>query len=237
MILHKYNGCGNDFILLDYAEDTDYSQLAASLCTKEKYDTDGLIAVKIDPLEMIYYNKDGSRAPMCGNGIRCFARYVNDQNMMNEQEFNVETLAGTRKITVLDPSPFYCSVDMGVPDDSPEKIKANQTHPIKNQEIEINGEKVTITSLFLGTIHTVVFVENAREEVWRKRGELICHHPLFKEKTNVNFVEVVNEQELIVRTYERGVGWTLACGTGYCASYVVAKETGKISADQVVVHL
>ena len=133
MILHKYNGCGNDFILLDYAEDTDYSQLAASLCTKEKYDTDGLIAVKIDPLEMIYYNKDGSRAPMCGNGIRCFARYVNDQNMMNEQEFNVETLAGTRKITVLDPSPFYCSVDMGVPDDSPEKIKANQTYPIKNQ--------------------------------------------------------------------------------------------------------
>ncbi len=81
---------------------------------------------------------------------------------------------------------------MGVPDDSPEKIKANQTYPIKNQEIEINGEKVTITSLFLGTIHTVVFVDNARDEVWRKRGELICHHPLFKEKTNVNFVEVVN---------------------------------------------
>ena len=89
----------------------------------------------------------------------------------------------------------------------------------------------------MGTIHTVVFVEDALAELTRDVGEQICHHPLFKEKTNVNFVQVLNNEELIVRTYERGVGWTLACGTGCCAAYVVAKDHGYLSEPKATVHL
>ncbi|WP_165038000.1 diaminopimelate epimerase [Enterococcus sp. ZJ1622] len=237
MNIHKYNGCGNDFLLLDHIEHTDYSELARRLCAKESFDTDGLIAVKTDPLEMVYFNKDGSRAPMCGNGIRCFARYVRDQKLIEAQEFMIETLAGARQIHILDQDPFYCEVEMGRPDYSPEKLAVDQLYPIRNQMLQLGDETRKVTSLFMGTIHTVVFVENADAELSKKTGERICHHPLFKERTNVNFVEVVNEHELIVRTYERGVGWTLACGTDCCAAYVAAKENGYISEQEVTVHL
>ena len=94
------------FILLDYDETIDYSHLAQSLCAPTAYDTDGLIAVKTEPLEMIYYNKDGSRAPMCGNGIRCFANYVSDQQLPEAPQFAVKTLAGMIHVTIHSRKPF-----------------------------------------------------------------------------------------------------------------------------------
>lgn len=237
MMIHKYNGCGNDFILLDYDSVTDYSQLAIRLCEKENFDTDGLIAVKTDPLELIYYNKDGSRAPMCGNGIRCFSRYVLDQGIIQASQFDVHTLAGTIKVEILNRNPFYCAATIGSPDYSTAKLAVDQEELIIDQELLIHQKSIKITSLFIGTIHTVVFVEDALVELTRDVGEQICHHPLFTEKTNVNFVQVVNKKELIVRTYERGVGWTLACGTGCCAAYVVAKDHGYLSESEAIVHL
>ncbi len=237
MQIYKYNGCGNDFILLDYDETIDYSHLAQSLCAPTAYDTDGLIAVKTEPLEMIYYNKDGSRAPMCGNGIRCFANYVSDQQLLEAPQFAVKTLAGMIHVTIHSREPFYCTVDMGAPDYQPEEVGVAQSTPIIKQALMIDERKVELTSLFMGTIHTVVFVEDALAELTKETGEKICHHPLFKEKTNVNFVQSVNEEELIVRTYERGVGWTLACGTGCCAAYVVARDQGYLSGLQATIHL
>lgn len=237
MMIYKYNGCGNDFILLDYDGVTDYSQLAIQLCGKENFDTDGLIAVKTEPLEMIYYNKDGSRAPMCGNGIRCFSRYVRDQGIIQASQFDVHTLAGIIKVEILNQDPFYCEATIGSPDYSTDKLAVEQEEPIIDQELMIHQKGIKITSLFMGTIHTIVFVEDALAELTRDVGEQICDHPLFKEKTNVNFVQILNNEELIVRTYERGVGWTLACGTGCCAAYVVAKDHGYVSEPKATVHL
>ena len=239
MIIHKYNGCGNNFIVLDYEEETDYSQFAEKWCGKDQFDTDGLIAVKTQPLEMIYYNKDGSRAPMCGNGIRCFARYVWEKNIVKSSQFDVQTLAGTISIEILEQEPFYCVAQMGTPDYSIKRLAVAQTNSdsIVDQTLIIDEEEVQLTCLFMGTIHTVVFVEDAQAQLKKDLGEKICHHPMFKEKTNVNFVQLISETEMFVRTYERGVGWTLACGTGCCAAYVVAKDHGYLSKDEVTVYL
>ncbi len=237
MILHKYNGCGNDFILMDYEEGIDYHQLASKWCGQDRFDTDGLIVVREQPLTMLYFNKDGSQAPMCGNGIRCFARHVWDKAMVETSPFDVHTLAGVISIEILTEEPFYCSAQMGQPDYSTEKLAINQTEPIVDQIVRIGQVDVQLTSLFMGTIHTVVFVEDAKAQQMKALGEQICHHPLFSEKTNVNFVQRVNEQELIVRTYERGVGWTLACGTGCCAAYVVARDHGYLASAKAMIHL
>lgn len=237
MIIHKYNGCGNSFIVMDYKEGIDYSRFAAKWCGSDHFDTDGLIAVKTQPLEMIYYNKDGSRAPMCGNGIRCFACYVWEQDIVKTLRFDVQTLAGTIPIEILEQEPFYCVAQMGRPDYTTKNLGVAQSDLVIDQTVMIDEEAIQITSLFMGTIHTVVFVDSAQAELKKDLGEKLCHHPMFKEKTNVNFVQVVNETEIIVRTYERGVGWTLACGTGCCAAYVVAKDHGYLPKNKVIVHL
>lgn len=237
MKVRKYNGCGNDFVLIDHVPGTDYAALAQTLCQDSRFETDGLIAVKQDPLEMIFYNRDGSRAPMCGNGIRCFALYVYEQELVSERSFPVETLAGTLTVEITQTKPFECRVQMGQAYYDNQLIAASDDQSFQQRQIELTTGMVELTSLFMGTIHTVVFVEDAIAELALSRGQEICHHPLFKEQTNVNFVQVVNDRELIVRTFERGVGWTLACGTGCCASYVVARDLGFVTEQPVIVHL
>ncbi len=223
--------------MLDYDALADYSALAEKLCNDPQFDTDGLIAVKTDPLEMIYYNRDGSRASMCGNGIRCFAKYCVDHNLVNEKVFPVETLAGTMIVHLESLEPFHCSVNMGRPAYDTEKLGLPKGQVLTNFSLEIAGAPVTMSSVFMGTIHTVVFVEDPIAELSLERGNLICHHPLFSQQTNVNFVHVLNDHELVVRTFERGVGWTLACGTGCCASYVVARDLGKIKTGATNLYL
>ncbi|WP_314063264.1 diaminopimelate epimerase [uncultured Vagococcus sp.] len=237
MKVRKYNGCGNDFVIIDDRAGLDYNTLAQELCQDSQFDTDGLIGVKQEPLEMIFYNRDGSRAPMCGNGIRCFAKYVYEAGIVTEKEFPVETLAGTLTVRITQEEPFECRVQMGQAYYDNQLIGASDQESFQQRTIELSTGMVEITSLFVGTIHTVVFVEDAVAEIELSRGSEICHHPLFKEQTNVNFVQVLNEQELLVRTFERGVGWTLACGTGCCAAYVVARDLGKVTSQPVIVHL
>lgn len=237
MKVRKYNGCGNDFVVIDDEPGMDYAALAQKLCQDPRFDTDGLIGVKQEPLEMIFYNRDGSRAPMCGNGIRCFAKYVYEAGIVTEKVFPVETLAGTLTVTITQEMPFDCRVQMGQAYYDNHLISANDEESFQQRTIELSTGPVEITSLFIGTIHTVVFVEDALAEIGLTRGSEICHHPLFKEQTNVNFVQVINQQELLVRTFERGVGWTLACGTGCCAAYVVARDLGKVTSKTVLVHL
>ncbi len=236
MKVRKYNGCGNDFVVIVDEKELDYQALAQSLCQDDRFDTDGLIGVKQDPLEMIFYNRDGSRAPMCGNGIRCFAKYVYEEGIVKAKEFPVVTLAGILTVTITQTTPFECRVQMGQAHYDNALIGASDQASFQQRLFEVTTGPVEITSLFMGTIHTVVFVEDAVAEISQTRGSEICHHPLFQEQTNVNFVQVLNQKELLVRTYERGVGWTLACGTGCCAAYVVARDLGKVNGP-VLVHL
>lgn len=236
MSTYKYNGCGNTFVIKDFEDGVNYSNEAVALCSPPQFDTDGLIVVKQEPLEMLLFNRDGSQAPMCGNGIRCFAKYVLDQGLSTESRFPVQTLAGEMTVAVLQNKPFYCEVNIGRPDYTNKALGAADDASYVNRTISIDGEEVTFTSVFMGTVHTVVFVEDAVAMLESNLGEKICRHPLFTYQTNVNFVQILNPKEMIVRTFERGVGWTSACGTGCSASFVVARDAGLVD-EQVEVHL
>lgn len=232
----KYHGCGNDFVITDYDKNADYPALARKWCDRKTgIGADGFIAVKQNPLEMVFYNMDGSRAPMCGNGIRCFAAYCVRKGIVTADEFDVSTLAGVMKIKVTDRQNFAARVNMGAPVFDNKAFAAADDKDFFGRVIEVDGRQVTIYSLFMGTVHTVVFVDDAGA-VDTALADAICNHRLFTQKTNVNFVQVVDGENFIVRTYERGVGWTYACGTGACASFVVGQARG-LCKDYVNVRL
>ena len=141
----KYHGCGNDFIIVSEKEvvDSNYSELATKICNRNTgVGADGFIVVGENPLEMIFYNADGSRAPMCGNGIRCFAKYCFDKGIRNESEYKVLTLAGEMGVKVISENPFVVEIDMGKPDFTPIKcgIKTDKEDFLK-QNIETNTGK------------------------------------------------------------------------------------------------
>jgi diaminopimelate epimerase len=216
----KYHGLGNDFILINYQDNIDYSKLAIKLCKRQiNIGADGLIIVKNNPLEMIFYNQDGSRAPMCGNGIRCFALYCYNHNLIDTDTFDVSTLAGIMKINITNKDPFEVKVNMGEPVFNKESIglTTDYTTPLMINNIEVY-------SLFMGTIHSIVFVDSADDIKNSSIGKLIESHPYFAKKTNVNFVQILDNNNLKINTYERGVGFTLACGTGCSASVVISSK-------------
>ncbi|NBK96754.1 MAG: diaminopimelate epimerase [Erysipelotrichia bacterium] len=236
MTFAKYHGCGNNFVLVDYEDlkSLDLSKLAIHMCDMHVgIGADGLIVVKQAPLEMIFYNQDGSRAQMCGNGIRCFAKYVCDKNIVCENKFNVQTLAGTMRIEVVKEPKFKVKVNMGKPSYALEKLNlAKYVFDIKDYMID----DYHLSSVYMGVIHTVMFVDSIDSIDVEKIGSYLCHHAMFKEQTNVNFVEIMGESNIRVITYERGVGISKACGTGCCASVVIANEFHKVG-DVVNVHL
>jgi len=238
MEFKKYDGCGNTFAIACDKEGLNLPTLAIQVCHHKEMNTDGLIIVKQNPLEMVFYNRDGSLAPMCGNGIRCFAKYVLDEGIVatEQQRFNVATGAGLLTVEVIDLEPFLCQIVMGQPLFTPESVCLKDDGPL-NRKLQIGSKIVDIYSLFMGTIHVVIFVDDAVKMIGNPLAKAICEHPLFTKKTNVNFVQVKSDSELIVRTFERGVGWTLACGTGCCASYVIAKQFKSIKANEVTVLL
>ncbi len=230
----KYHGCGNDFILVDadvlddFQTDQERTDFIVSVCDRHTgIGADGCIFVKHNPFEMIYYNQDGSRADMCGNGIRCFAAYCSDEGLVSSGMYEVETKAGTKTITEISSAPFSCLVGMGKPEWGNDKIGVKTDTRIWEYPLETSAGTLTIYSVYMSTIHTVIFVEDAFDPKWEKIGEEVCRNPLFSEQTNVNFVEVIDPDHLKAVTYERGCGMTLACGTGMCASGLVSNMLSK----------
>lgn len=227
MKITKYHGCGNDFIITDASliEEKDVVDFVRQVCDRHTgIGADGCILVKQDPLEMIFYNGDGSRAPMCGNGIRCFAKYCYDEGIQQEEDYDVITLAGIKHVSRISVDPFLVRIGMGSWEDDPQKIHVDAQEPIKQYPLPVGDSVVSVSSCFMSTIHTVVFVEDAFGKDYTELGKQICEHPFYHEQTNVNFVEVVDAHTLKMVTYERGVGMTLACGTGACAAVRFAIE-------------
>lgn len=237
----KYHGCGNDFVILteEDAGGRPYAKLAKQLCHRQLgVGADGLIIVRQNPLEMIFYNSDGSRAPMCGNGLRCFAKYCCDEGICADDAYPVKTQAGTMGVRIAGRDPFLVEINMGKPDFDPGRcgIKTDQARFLK-QELQLSNGPVEVSSCFMGTVHTVVWLEalngqnperSAGEKSdLEKLGEEISNHPLFTEKTNVNFVQALSPKTLKLITYERGAGMTFACGTGACASVVIGALEGR----------
>ena len=241
--ISKYHGCGNNFVIVresdlpkaitmkdEAARIEMYSQLAVNLCcVNTGVGADGFIVVREEPqLEMVFFNQDGSRAPMCGNGIRCFAQYCMDKGIRDEAVYSVATLAGEMIVNVTQDEPFRVRINMGKPVMDPAAIGVETDEKnFLGKEIALkDGSTVKVDSFFMGTVHTVVFVDDIDIDVLEPLGEEICNHPVYTEKTNVNFVKVIDQQNLEVLTYERGVGITFACGTGACASVVAASMAG-----------
>lgn len=239
----KYHGCGNNFVMVKEAELLTYLGISGGECICETLETkeyprfaqkvcdintgigaDGLIIVREEPdLEMVFYNMDGSRAPMCGNGIRCFAYFCQEEDIREEASYTVKTLAGDMVVEVTGREPFMARIDMGMPilDPAAIAVKSDRVDFMK-QELEISdGSKWEVNSLFMGTVHTVVFVDDYDSFDIEYVGRELCEHPTYTEKTNVNFVKVLDDRTVEMKTYERGVGMTLACGTGACATAVV----------------
>lgn len=235
MDFYKMQGCGNDFCVLDYEEGIDYSALSIALCDRRfGIGADGLIVVKKNPLEMLYFNQDGTRASMCGNGIRCFARYVYEKKIVQAHQFECLTQAGVMKISITSLSPFMCKIDMGKPAFHNQMIYVSDDISSFGRLLTVGEYHLTIYSFFMGTIHTVIFVDSLDANILNKAEE-ICHHRLFRKQTNVNFVHVLDEKHIEIKTYERGVGWTLACGTGACASVVTCHKLGLTKAKVEVI--
>lgn len=235
----KMQGCGNDFVILDYDEfqkaNLSMEELAKRLCDRHfGIGADGMIIPKksedknID-IAWYFYNSDGTVAQMCGNGMRCFAKYVYDKGLVDKKEFSVMTGAGIIKPLLLDNG--NVRVDMGIPILEDEKI------PFKGErKLKALDETFEITPVSMGNPHCVILTENDPMKMALKYGATIEKHEYFPEKTNTEFVKIISKNEVDMRVFERGCGITLACGTGACAS-VVACVLNNLTEQKVKVNL
>lgn len=230
----KMEGAGNNFVVFSDLEHRfkDLNTLAAKLCDRNfGIGGDGILVARNceeADIEMIIINADGSYASMCGNGLRCFARFVYEQALVKEKIFNVLTGDGIKKCELIFEGEELTGVkiNMGFGDFNPEKIPAAASEEIIEKVIEANNKMYTITSMHLGVPHTIIYTTDKEFNV--KEGAAIEKHELFKEGTNVNFCRVVNEGEIKVDTWERGAGPTLACGTGCCSAVVISNRLGRV---------
>ncbi|ADQ40014.1 diaminopimelate epimerase [Caldicellulosiruptor acetigenus I77R1B] len=237
MLFSKMHGLGNDFIVIDARgkEDIDYNSLAKRMCHRHiGVGADGLLLVldsKLADIRMRIINSDGSEAEMCGNGIRCFSKYVFERGIVKKDKFKVETLAG-----IIEPELILneyglvekVKVNMGKPSFKRKDIpmQGEPDSDAINTSIEVDGKEYKITSLLMGVPHTVLFVDDVEKVDIYTLGPKIERHEVFPRKTNVNFVQVIDKNNIKVRTWERGAGATYACGTGSCASVIASNLNG-----------
>jgi diaminopimelate epimerase len=233
----KMHGLGNDYIVIDDRSEgipeKELSKLAEKLCRRRfSVGADGLLIVRnstIADFKMRIFNSDGSEAEMCGNGIRCIAKYCYDNEVVRKKEMNVETLAGLRRVEVLEQSGSLADVrvDMGVPSFRREDIPMVGKGECANEPFKIDERELNITCVSIGNPHCITFVSDLESFPVNEIGPRIEKDSTFPKGTNVEFIMVKDEGEINVRTWERGVGETTACGTGACASVAVAHRLGK----------
>lgn len=230
----KVHGLGNDFIIIDGRKETrDYAALAKKLCHRQTgIGADGLLIVENSEraeIRMRIVNEDGSEAEMCGNGIRCFAKYVFREGIVPKTEFGVETLAGIMrpKLVLQDGVVTGVTVDMGEPVLECEAIPVVGSGRCIDREMTIQGETLRYTTVLVGVPHTLIYVDDPTDKKWMNMGWDIEHASVFPKRSNVNFAKVVDERTLVMRTFERGCGPTLACGTGACSVAVASYLNGK----------
>jgi len=228
---------GNDYIYVDCFKQNlsgiNLRDLAKKICHRHfGVGTDGLILIapgKVYKFRMIFYNPDGSEAEMCGNGVRCFARYLYDHGLSKRKVQNIETKAGVIKTQIIKTGQdFMIKADIGKP------ILERGRIPMKgkgdvciNQELKLNGKKVRINCICLGNPHTVIFVNEFGKD-WKRIGSQVENHPIFPKRTNVEFVKIFSPKNIRLKIWERGAGETLASGTGACAATVAGVLNNKL---------
>jgi diaminopimelate epimerase len=240
------HGLGNDYIVIDNRDqkisNEKVAKLAEKLCERRfSVGADGLLLVcnsTIADSKMRIFNADGSEAEMCGNGIRCFSKYCYENRIVPKQEFIVETLSGIKQVwlTLKGKEVATVKVDMGEPNWERSSLPMKGKGTCIDTDLDVDGEEVKVTCLSMGNPHCVIFVDCIDCFPVEELGSKIENHKAFPKRTNVGFVEVLNERELNVRVWERGCGETLACGTGTCAAVVAANKLGKVG-NKVTVHV
>lgn len=233
----KMHGLGNDFVFIEdkTGQDKDYTVLARAMCNRHTgIGADGLIVIvdsRVADVRMRIINSDGSEAEMCGNGIRCFAKYVYDSGIIEKKQFTVETPAGIMEpeVTVgADNKAELITINMGRPSFNRSEIPMEGTDGrVLNEDLGVDGENWKITSLLMGVPHTVTYVDNVDSVDIEKIGPLFEKHEAFPKHTNINFAQQMDDRTVKVRTWERGAGATLACGTGSCSVAVASFLNGR----------
>lgn len=223
----KMQGTGNDFVLIDALSPeiagVDFSRIASKLCDR-KYGIGAdqlllLLPSKKADFRMAIFNPDASQVEMCGNGIRCLARYIWDKGYSKNGTLEIETLAGIRKP---ERRGELVRVDMGVPRLEASEIPVRLEGRVIDHPLKVKDKTFAMTCVSMGNPHAVIFVDEVENFPVALYGPEIENHQLFPERTNVEFIKVVSRKEIKMRVWERGTGETLACGTGACAAAVAA---------------
>jgi diaminopimelate epimerase len=235
----KMHGCGNDFIMVDCLDgrSADLEKLAQRLCHRRfGVGADQLLTIspsEVADFKMEIYNADGGQVEMCGNGIRCFAKYVYEHGLTSKKELAVETLAGVIRPRIVGDQ---VEVDMGEPILDGRKIPVNADGRILNRPLEVKGAAYQITCVSMGNPHCVVYVDDLDRLELSAIGPSFEHHPFFPKRVNTEFVRILKPDEVRMRVWERGAGETWACGTGACAVTVAGALTGR-TARKIRLHL
>ena len=234
----KWQGCGNDFVLLECqdGERDDFADLAVKLCDRHYgIGADGILVVqpsKVADFRMRIINTDGSEAEMCGNGIRCFSRYLYDFGLTKKTKFTVETGAGVLvpELTVTAGNVTAIRVDMGEPHLLGQEIPVlgYDDKKVIDEPIEVAGKIYHMTGVSMGNPHCVIFVDDAEKFPIDELGTKFEHHAMFPRKTNTEFVQVIDRSHVRMRVWERGAAITLGCGTGSCATVVAGILNDKL---------
>ncbi|WP_347487942.1 diaminopimelate epimerase [Desulfoscipio sp. XC116] len=247
MLFTKVHGLGNDFVLVNVNEEknlpADLAGLAVKVCHRHfGVGADGLVLIKPGKeadMAMQIINSDGSEAEMCGNAIRCVAKYAYERGIVRKTKMAVETGAGiiVPELVMENDAIKAVRVDMGTP--SLEREQIPMTGPagrVVNEPLAVGGDVFNITTVSMGNPHCVIFVPEVDAVPLGNWGTGVETHPVFPRKTNVEFVQVLNDKEVRMRVWERGAGPTMACGTGACATAVAAVLNG-YTGRNVRVHL
>lgn len=241
----KMHGCGNDYVYVNCFKEqvADPSQLAIQVSDRHfGIGSDGLILIcpsdQAD-FRMRMFNADGSEGKMCGNGVRCIAKYVYDYGLTDKTTISIETKGGIKylELHVEDGKVQTVKVDMGEPILNAKEIPVDwEAEKMIGEKVTIDGQEYEMTCVSMGNPHAVVWVEDTASLPLEKIGPVFETHPMFPERVNTEFVQILNKKEVNMRVWERGSGETLACGTGACATAVACILNGKTE-EEVVIHL
>jgi diaminopimelate epimerase len=238
----KMHGLGNDFIVIDATQQK--VALDEEICRKMAHRHFGIgcdqILLVEPPLQpntdfnFRIFNADGTEAGACGNGARCFAHFVREKGLSKHERLRISTSADILELHLLETG--QVEVDMGSPIFEPERIPFQAQQRSNTYSLEVDGEQLIIGSLSMGNPHAVLIVPDTTQAQVAHLGPAIENHHRFPERTNVGFMQIINRQEIKLRVYERGVGETLACGSGACAAVVSGRQR-ELLEEEVTVHL
>ncbi len=242
----KMHGCGNDYVYVNCFEEKIEDEEKTARFVSDRHfgiGADGMILIKpssIADFEMCMYNADGSRGAMCGNGVRCVAKYVYDNKLTDKKLISIESMGAIKNINVFTEEDKVVSakVDMGAPILNAKKV------PVKSESEKVIGKEITVldrtfnmTCVSMGNPHAVMFIEESPKDFpLEKYGPVFENNEIFPDRTNAEFAKVIDRKNIEMRVWERGSAETLACGTGSCATVVAAILNGYVDND-VTVHL